>query len=172
MVSSTDSNASARDAAPVSGLLRCREFLAACAVVLSSTACASEPLPLPFVFARAGCTQEDIPGVEIFLTASAWNGEGSPPPPYVHIEAAGVRGRTYSAIPLTPGRRDPAQPLLARAQFRAGPGPSVRLTGTLGFDQKGPHMPIHGTYHFCVDGGRCFDGSFVADWRPGPAVCG
>src|SRR4051812_15926247 len=40
----------------------------------------------PHAFAKRGCTQEDAPALEIYLTKTALNGAGEPSPPYIRVE--------------------------------------------------------------------------------------
>src|SRR5262245_33375072 len=41
-----------------------------------------------YAVARRGCTQEDAPAMEIYLTRTQFDGQGLPPTPYVRIEVA------------------------------------------------------------------------------------
>src|SRR6478672_2011762 len=66
----------------------------------------------PFAYALRGCTQEDAPALEIYLTQVGFNGEGTPSPPYLRIEIASPPTETIGrlTLQLIPLRRDPAKP--------------------------------------------------------------
>src|ERR1700704_6146843 len=62
--------------------------------------------------AMRGCTQEDAPALEIYLTRSPFAGTGDPSPPYIHIEISASPQETIAPITLTliQMRRDPTKP--------------------------------------------------------------
>jgi len=128
--------------------------------------------PLSFALAGSGCTQEDIPAVEIFLTTRWWDGKDSPPIPYVRIEAAGLTPGAPGALELSPLRRDPSRRTLARAELHRDGGGPAWLSGSLRLGGVTAGRPVEGTYTFCVEPGRCLEGRFSAPWRPGRARCG
>lgn len=134
---------------------------------------ASREIPaLPFAIAGSGCTQEDIPALEIILTVNAWNKADPPPRPYLRIEVAGIVLGAPSTLALSPLRRDPSQRIVARAELYGYEGGGVWLSGTLRLGPVSPGHTVEGAYSFCQDSDRCAEGKFKALWRPGAARCG
>lgn len=137
-------------------------------------ACAGVTAP-PFAHAIAGngCTQEDIPGLEIFLTANDWKGEKPATAPYIRIEMTRLRTELAVDVELSPLKRDPAQRTLARAALHAADKTSPTwLSGSMHVQQDVTTRFVRGSYSFCAEDRRCFSGSFIAPWRPGSARCG
>lgn len=134
-------------------------------------ASARASLLLDVAVAQAGCTQEDLPAVEIFLAAAPWEGE-SPSPPYVRIEAAGVTPNAPMSLKLSPLRRDPSVRALARAELHEKGEAPVWLTGSLWLNGVSRDRAVEGHYRFCDGRKRCFKGAFKAAWRGGSAGCG
>ncbi len=146
-------------------------LLLAAAAVLADAERPAVPA-LPFAVASAGCTQEDIPALEIVLTARSWNGEGSPPRPYVRIEVAGFPAGAEATIALSPLRRDPALRILARAELHGDDAPPIWLAGNLRIEAAGPGKPVKGRLSMCFSDASCATADFDTLWRPGPARCG
>jgi hypothetical protein len=128
-------------------------------------------LLLDVAVAQAGCTQEDLPAVEIFLAAAPWEGE-SPSPPYVRIEAAGLTPDAPTSLKLSPLRRDSSVRALARAELHEEREAPVWLTGRLWLNGASRDRAVEGHYRFCDGRKRCFKGAFKAAWRGGGAGCG
>ena len=154
-----------------------RACIASLALLTSlATACThagpADPAPFLHALAMPGCTQEDIPAVEILLTKSPWNGEPPVPTPHVRIEVAGVAAGARAEIPLSGIRRDPSQRVLARAGFHADDKSETWLSGTLQVYREGRTLPVQGSYTFCGEDRKCFQGSFNAPWRQRAARCG
>src|SRR5690348_14649052 len=70
-------------------------LLSVALIGFTSVACAQQATPtrgaqveqsFPHAFARRGCTQEDAPALEIFLTKVPFSGIGDPPPSYIRVE--------------------------------------------------------------------------------------
>jgi hypothetical protein len=143
-------------------------------VALPAVASCADSSPLTFAHSIAGngCTQEDIPGVEIFLTADAWSGQAPAPVPYIRIEVARPHAGAPIDIEMSPLKRDLAKATLARAALHRDKSPTVWLTGILHFQQDSASRSVAGSYSFCADDRTCFSGSFAAPWRPGPTRCG
>lgn len=118
-----------------------------------------------------GCTREDIPALEIVLTATQWNGEAPIPDPHVRMELAGAPTNARTEVRLSAPRRDPAQRVLARAEIVEG-NRRAWLSGSLQVERGGPQGPIRGNYRFCEPDARCIEGSFNASWKPRPMRCG
>lgn len=119
-----------------------------------------------------GCTQEDIPGLEIFLTSAEWRGEPPAPAPYIRIEVARPRAGAPIDIELSPLKRDPKQRTLARAALHRDKAPTVWLSGSLHLQQDPATRSVEGSYSFCTEDRTCFSGTIAAPWRPGAARCG
>lgn len=130
------------------------------------------PPAFPHGIVGFGCTQEDIPGIEIVLTTQPWKGDGNPPVPYLRIEAAGLATERPGEVTLSPLRRDPTQRSLARAEFHDKHDQSDWLSGSVRIDRLVPGQPVAGGYAVCLGDGSCATGDFRAAWRPGPARCG
>jgi hypothetical protein len=134
--------------------------------------CADALAPFPHALARNGCTQEDIPGLEVFLTTQAWGGDPPAPKPYIRIEVAQLREGTLFDSGLSPLKRDPAQPKLSRAALHADKASPSWLSGSLHLDQDPVTRSVRGSYSFCTVTQDCFSGEIFAPWRPGMARCG
>lgn len=141
-------------------------------VLISACAGAAEPA-FEHSIARSGCTQEDISGVEIILSAEPWrDGSAAAASSYIRIEVARPRLGQQIDAQLSPLKRDPAARVLARAALHAGKAPPTWLSGSLSFRQDADTRAVAGSYAFCADDRSCFSGSFAAPWRAGAARCG
>lgn len=122
--------------------------------------------------ARPGCTQEDLPAVEVILTLQAWSGTGRPVAPYLRFEVAGIPPGVDARLDFSPlERRSVGR--LARAEWQDGSAPRPAwLEGSLAYRQDVPSMSVEGSYRVCGDGGNCVEGSFIAPWRARVALCG
>lgn len=126
----------------------------------------------PHSIAGYGCTQEDIPGIEIFLTGAEWRGQPPAPVPYIRIEVARPPAGAPIDIELSPLKRDPAKRTLARAALHTDKGPTTWLSGSLHLQQDPATRSVEGSYSFCAEDRTCFSGTFDAPWRAGAARCG
>jgi len=145
--------------------------LSAALAVMPRGAAAGE-LRFTQAVARWGCTQEDIPAMEILLTTEKWKEGEVLPTPYIRIEAAGIAKGKRIGVRLSPLRRDPAQRELARAELHFDGKSVTWLSGSLHVFQNGDAEMVRGDYRFCADDAKCFDGTFTAPWHRGPARCG
>jgi hypothetical protein len=129
----------------------------------------------PHIFATRGCTQEDAPALEIFLTPSVFAGPGEPAPPYIRIEIGSPANETIrsSSLTLSPLRRDPAQAgRLARAELvRQGQDP-VWLSGSLTLTEAVPGRQVAGRFDFATPTGLTLNRDFKTDYSARKVVCG
>jgi hypothetical protein len=143
---------------------------------LGMTALAAQPPPFPQAAVRLGCTQEDTPAIEIYLTTERFAGRGAPSAPFIRLEIAGREfgALTGKAIALSPLRRevfDPAVPL-ARAAYKTNAALSEWLRGTVTLQRAGAGRPVEGTYALSGRERRSWTGTFRAVWLPGGGTCG
>jgi hypothetical protein len=148
--------------------------IAACAQPAPAGA---EPLnqTFPYVFAMRGCTQEDAPALEIYLTQTPFAGTGEPAPPYIRIEISSPPGETIQSLSfeLTPLRRDPARPgRLARAELVQPGRDRGWLAGTVTLTEAAPGRPVSGRFDFATPAGLTVSRSFKADYPKRSVVCG
>ncbi len=142
-------------------------------VLFALVACAGVSSPdFSRAIAANGCTQEDIPGMEIFLSETGATNRQPDGKPYIRIEVARARAGNPVDVKLSALYPDPAQPTLARATLHDGKGDWKWLSGSLKLRQTIPAGPVVGSYSFCAPDQRCFSGNFSATWRPGMARCG
>ena len=142
-------------------------------VLLALAACTSvSSADFSRAIAANGCTQEDIPGMEIFLSETGTTNQQPDGKPYIRIEVARARAGIPIDVKLSALYPDAAQPTLARATLHEGKGDWKWLSGSLKLSQAIPAGPVMGSYSFCAPDQRCFSGSFSASWRPGMARCG
>ena len=129
----------------------------------------------PFAFALRGCTQEDAPALEIYLTRVAFNGEGTPAPPNLRIEIGSSPSETIGplSLQLMPLRRDQAKPgRIVRAELMEGGHKSTWLSGTIALTEATPGARVSGRYDFTSPDGATFSQDFSAEYSKRPAVCG
>jgi hypothetical protein len=129
----------------------------------------------PFAFAMRGCTQEDVPALEIYLTQASFNGEGTPAPPYLRIEIGSPPTETIGplSLQLMPLRRDQTKPgRIVRAELMEGGHKSTWLSGTLRLAEATPGAQVSGRYDFTSPDGATFSREFRAEYSKRPTVCG
>jgi hypothetical protein len=129
----------------------------------------------PFAYALRGCTQEDAPALEIYLTQVAFNGEGTPPAPYLRIEIASPPTETIGplTLQLIPLRRDPAKPgRIVRAELMESGHKSTWLSGTIALNEATPGGRASGRYDFTSPAGLTLSQNFTAEYSKRPTVCG
>jgi hypothetical protein len=141
---------------------------------LNATATAAER----FAYAAAGrgCTQEDAPALEIYLTSQPFSGADLPAPPLIRIEVAWddwmrLREREISMSPLSGGSLDPQQPL-ARAELEQPSTSPVWLGGTIRLMAVEPDRRVAGSYALSTPDGRAWLDGFEARWLDRRPVCG
>lgn len=115
-----------------------------------------------------GCTQEDAPALEIYLTDHAFSGQGEPAEPYLRIEIGGANwdhliGQTLHLIPLSRREVDPRKPVV-RAEFDLRKGSPAWLSGSLWLYRVHPDQQVEGSYNFTAPDGRRWAGAFKASW--------
>ena len=147
--------------------------------IMSTQAAAQDDRKLgqnfPFAFAKRGCTQEDVPALEIYLTRDSFNGEGTPSPPYLRIEIASPPSETIGplSLQLTPLRRDPEKKgRIARAELMEAGHKSTWLSGTIALDEATPGSRVSGCYDFTSPSGGIMSQNFTAEYSNRPSVCG
>jgi hypothetical protein len=134
------------------------------------------PSAFPESVARRGCTQEDFPALEIYVTPRRFEGKGDPEAPYIRIEIAGREFQRLVGPPmvLSPLRRkdhDPAIPLV-RAEWRASEKRTEFLDGTLTLESVVAERLVRGSYSFVSRDGARWTGAFKARWVQAPGGCG
>lgn len=130
----------------------------------------------PHAHARRGCTQEDAPALEIYLTPQRTEGPGQPAPPYVHIEVAwtdwdAAASTRLELVPLSRHGVDPRKPIV-RAELVREAGESIWLRGTLQLRSVDVGRRVDGTYRFIGPGDEPLNGTFTATWIDSPGGCG
>lgn len=113
-----------------------------------------------------GCTQEDAPALEIFLTREPFDGAGTPSSHYVRIEIAPVPSGPVT-LQLVQMRRKAGE-TITRAELVEAARAETWLTGTLTLTAPS----ASGHYDFATPAGRKLKGDFTAGWNPRPAMCG
>ena len=149
-------------------------------------------MPLPFVVfalglsldttevrhavARRGCTQEDLPAVEIFLSHARWDGSAAtePPAPYLRLEVAWgawsrAGGRPLALIPL---RRHAEDSLVVRGAWHVTTTTPVWLQGTVTLREVSVGHRVVGEYDVREPGGTRRVGRFTAAWVDARGGCG
>jgi hypothetical protein len=148
--------------------------IAAC-VRATPAGAATLDLTLTHVFATRGCTQEDAPALEIYLTQSPFAGAGEPAPPYIRIEVSSPVDETIRSVSLEliQMRRDPAKPgRIARAELVEPGKDRVWLSGTLTLNEAAPGQQASGQYAFRTPAGLALNRSFKTDYSKRNVVCG
>jgi hypothetical protein len=153
-------------------------------IVFTSAACAQQAAPqhsaqvehsFPHAFARRGCTQEDAPALEIFLTRVPFSGIGDPPPSYVRVELSSsptekIESSSFTLIQM---RRDPAKPgRVVRAELVEASHKSIWLSGTITLNEAVPGERVSGRYALSTPAGQLLDSTFIAEYSKKPTVCG
>ncbi len=87
----------------------------------------------PFATATRGCTQEDAPALEIYLTHAAYDGAQEPSPPYLRIEIASTPAEPLRRAPMTlvPLRREAFSAPIVRAEYVGLKREHAWLAGTV-----------------------------------------
>jgi hypothetical protein len=131
--------------------------------------------PFQYAFAMRGCTQEDAPALEIYLTETPFAGLGDPSRPYIRFEVITSRSEAIASVTITliQMRRDPTVPgPIARAELvQQGQGP-IWLSGTIAVREAAPGRRVSGHYDVTTPTGKRFNNSFIAEYSNRTAVCG
>jgi hypothetical protein len=126
-------------------------------------------------FAMRGCTQEDVPAMEIYLTQSPYTGVGRPSLPYIRIEISSSPEERIASVTLhlIQLRRDPTnRSRIARAELVEFGHASTWLSGTVELSDATPGEKVVGRYNVMApDGGR-YKSDFVTEYSRRAAVCG
>lgn len=150
-------------------------ILVAVIVVMFSLDCANlmaqppSQHAFPYAFARRGCTQEDAPAIEIYLTRVRYAGGGEPATPFIRIEIASgdlarVVDTTISLVPLSRHGIDRNQ-RIARAELNQSKSRTVWLKGSLRLARVEPGKGVDGRYDIVDPSGRVWRGEVRANWR-------
>jgi len=128
-----------------------------------------------FAVARRGCTQEDAPAIEIFLSRSKYVGsKDPPPPPYIRIELSSTSVESISdvTVQLVPLSRETGSTgRIARAELVDDEGRHQWLSGVLQIASLKPNEQVAGRYDFASEL-RPIKGSFRASIFRHQALCG
>jgi hypothetical protein len=128
-----------------------------------------------YAFAMRGCTQEDAPALEIYLTQTPFTGVGDPSPPYIRVEISSTPDETIepASLQLIQMRRDQTKKgRVVRAELAASQRDHIWLSGTLTLSEAVPGGRVSGRYDFTTPTGRHLNSSFSAEYSKRPAVCG
>ena len=130
----------------------------------------------PHAVALRGCTQEDAPALELYLTPGIYSGQGEPHKPYLHIELAGsnwekLRGRDLDLLPLSRQGIDTKKPIV-RADLNLEEQSPVWLRGSLHLEVIDVGRKVVGAYKFVEAEGIQRSGVFNARWIPLRQTCG
>jgi hypothetical protein len=139
-------------------------------------AAATDADRFPYAAAGRGCTQEDAPALEIYLTSQPFSGPDLPAPPLIRIEVAWddwmrLREREIPMSPLSRRSRDPQQPL-ARAELEQPSTSPVWLGGTIRLMVVEPDRRVVGAYALSAPDARAWSDGFEAHWLDRRPVCG
>jgi hypothetical protein len=130
---------------------------------------------LTHVFATRGCTQEDAPALEIYLTQNPFAGAGEPAQPYIRIEISSPVDETIRSVSLEliQMRRDPAKPgRIARAELVEPSKDRVWLSGNIMLNEAAPGLQVSGQYDFTTPAGLTLKRSFTTNYSKRNVVCG
>ena len=127
--------------------------------------------------ARRGCTQEDLPALEIVLSRERYDGaaEMEPPVPYLRLEVAWgawarAGGRPLTLVPLN--RNVVKDAPVARGAWVADPTTPTWLTGTVRLQQVDVGRRVVGAYDVRAPDGARRAGRFTAEWVTQHGGCG
>jgi hypothetical protein len=115
-----------------------------------------------------GCTQEDAPALEVYLSERPFSGNGEPAEPYLRIEVGGadwnrLTGRSLELIPLSRRGVDPSKPVV-RAELDLQRGSPIWLSGSLLLSRAELDRPVEGSYNLAAPDGQRWVGTFKATW--------
>jgi len=132
-------------------------------------------LSFPHAYAMRGCTQEDAPALEIYLTQAPLIEGHDPPRPYIRFEISSRVSETLSAssFDLSPLRRDVTKKgRIVRGEWTQPEQMPVWLSGRLSIEGTTPGEQVSGQYDLKLPDGSHLQGSFVAKFVARPASCG
>jgi len=130
----------------------------------------------PNALARRGCTQEDMPAIELFLTRESFDGNAEPRKPYLHVEVAWgdftrLTGRDLELVPLKREEKHRSLPLV-RAELAGEQGSPVWLSGQLRLTHVEVDKRVEGSYRFLAPDKSVLKGEFKARWVGTQQRCG
>jgi hypothetical protein len=148
----------------------------AIAALAAAAPTTGDPAAFPHGLARRGCTQEDIPALEVYLTRESFDGKHEPRKPYLHIEMAWgefskLVGRDLDLIPLKREESHRALPLV-RAELAGAQGSPVWLSGQLRLTRVEVDKAVEGSYRFVAPDKTTVKGEFKARWGGTGRPCG
>jgi hypothetical protein len=129
----------------------------------------------PHAYAMRGCTQEDAPALEIYLTQTPFAGVGEASAPYIRVEISSLPSEAMepASFNLIQMRRDPTRPgRIVRAALVESKHDPKWLSGTIALTEVTPGLRVSGHYDFTTPAGKRLDSSFTAEYSNRNAVCG
>jgi len=137
----------------------------------------ADSVGLGHAVARRGCTQEDAPALELYLSRASYDGSptAEPTEPYLRVEVAWGAwtrpgGESLRLVPLD--RRAERQAPVVRAEWHAGRAAPVWLHGTLRLRRVEVGRRVVGSYAFEGPAGDRLSGRFTAAWVEARGGCG
>jgi hypothetical protein len=150
-------------------------------LMLVTAFCRSTPAVLPadypYAVARRGCTQEDAPALEIYLTKERWDGRGEPASPFVRFEVAWtdwaqISDSSLALVPLSRQGIDRRQHVV-RGELKLAEGKSSSwLTGRIVLKRVEMNRRAEGSYDLVGPDKGSLLGSFNAVWIESSGGCG
>ena len=127
--------------------------------------------------AMRGCTQEDAPALEIYLTCSPYTGTDLPDQPFIHIEVGGrdwqrLIGKDLELLPLSRTGISREKPLVRAELKLKQEQQSFWLNGALRLTKVEPDTQVIGSYDFAGPDQQKWKGDFRANWIKRPGGCG
>lgn len=131
----------------------------------------------PHAVARRGCTQEDAPALEIYLTSKPHDSNAQPQKPYLRIEVGGrnwqaLVGKDLELLPLSRRGSDRAKPLVRAELNLPTQSDTVWLEGNMKLVNAEAEKEVTGSYDFTGPGECKWKGEFKAVWTKGGGGCG
>ena len=130
----------------------------------------------PNAIVRRGCTQEDLPALEILLAATPATERAEPALPFIRIEIASTVSEVVGPELLTmmPLRREinDSRRRVARAELHETGRSPMWLAGSVHLRRVVLARMISGTYSLVAPNGVVYEGAFEATWIPGNVTCG
>lgn len=139
--------------------------------------CSASPEDYRYAIARRGCTQEDAPALEIYLTRKRFEGQGEPAQSYLRIEVAWtdwtrIADSSFDLIPLSRHGVNPKQHVVRGELKIAGEKASSWLSGRLVLKNVDQGRQVEGSYDLLTPDRNPLRGTFRANWIERGAGCG
>ncbi len=143
----------------------------------SHAATMAEGEAFPYAIARRGCTQEDAPALEVYLSKEPFDGRGLPRVPYLRLEVAWadwpqITGRSLVLMPLSRSGLDPKQHVVRAELNEEEQKPPTWLAGSLVLRSVEADRRVSGSYDLRRPDGRIIRGMFEAGWQRSRPGCG